>query len=188
MSPFYTPPGNKTKMASLYQVSTLSEFEAVPDYHSNLSSRRSTLVSTMLRDSVRFFIININYFSLKKLIQVEIERRDNPLMESLHARGMELANILSLMTQKPRNGDLRDGVKIPKISHGSIPPGLPRSLHLRCSLRKLVSIYPRFVPAWNLKKEQHQRMGWVGSIKVGNITHLGRRAIVNTEIINTDNF
>ena len=31
-------------------------------------------------------------------------------------------------------------------------------------------------------------MGWVGSIKVGNITHLGRRAIVNTEIINTDNF
>ena len=44
------------------------------------------------------------------------------------------------------------------------------------------------MPAWNLKKEQHQRMGWVGSIKVGNITHLGRRAIVNTEIINTDNF
>ena len=95
-------------MASLYQVSTLSEFEALPDYHSNLSSRRSTLVSTMLRDSVRFFIININYFSLKKLIQVEIERRDNPLMESLHARGMELANNLSLMTQKPRNGDLRE--------------------------------------------------------------------------------
>ena len=44
------------------------------------------------------------------------------------------------------------------------------------------------MPAWNLKKEEHQRMGWVGSIKVGNITHLGRRAIVNTEIINTDNF
>ena len=109
-------------------------------------------------------------------------------MESLHARGMELANILSLMTQKPRNGDLRDGVKIPKISHGSMPPGLPRSLHLRCSLRKLVSIYPRSMPAWDLKKEQHQRMGWVGSIKVGNITHPGRRAIVNTEIINTDNF
>ena len=95
-------------MARLYQVSTLSEFEALPDYHSNLSSRRSTLVSTMLRDSIRFFIININYFSLKKLIQVEIERRDNPLMESLHARGMELANNLSLMTQKPRNGDLRE--------------------------------------------------------------------------------
>ena len=44
------------------------------------------------------------------------------------------------------------------------------------------------MPAWDLKKEKHQRMGWVGSIKVANITHPGRRAIVNTEIINTDNF
>ena len=126
-------------MASLYQVSTLSEFEALPNYHSNLSSRRSTLVSTMLRDSVRFFIISINYFSLKKLIQVEIERRDNPLMESLHARGMELANNLSLMTQKPRNGDLRE-LKYQKFPTEACPPGLPRSLHLCCSLRKLVSI------------------------------------------------
>ena len=123
MSPFYTPPGNKTKMASLYQVSTLSEFEAVPDYHSNLSSRRSTLVSTMLQDSVRFFIININYFSLKKLIQVEIERQNNPLMESLHARGMELANILSLMTQKPRNGDLRE-LKYQKFPPQKLAPSL----------------------------------------------------------------
>ena len=29
-------------------------------------------------------------------------------MESPHPRGMELANILSLMTQKPRNGDFRE--------------------------------------------------------------------------------
>ena len=78
----------------------------MPDYHSNLSSHRSTLVSTMLRESVRFFIINI--FFIKKTFQVEIERRNNPLMENLHLRRMELVNILSLMTQKPRNGDFRE--------------------------------------------------------------------------------
>lgn len=142
----------------------------------------------MLRDSVRFFIININYFSLKKLIQVEIERRDNPLMESLHARGMELANNLSLMTQKPRNGDLRE-LKYQKFPTEACPQAsLEACTFAAHSGNWSVLFYPRSMPAWDLKKEQHQRMGWVGSIKVGKFTHPGRRAIVNTEIINTDNF
>ena len=109
-------------------------------------------------------------------------------MESLHARGMELANNLSLMTQKPRNGDLRE-LKYQKCPTEACPQAsLEACTFAAHSGNWSVLFYPRSMPAWDLKKEQHQRMGWVGSIKVGNFTHPGRRAIVNTEIINTDNF
>ena len=49
-----------------------------------------------------------------------------------------------LKTQKPRKGNFAE---FQKISRWSIPPDSPhRSLHLRCSFRKSVSIYPRSAP------------------------------------------
>ena len=84
----------------------------------NVLSRRSTPVSTVLRESVRFFIINI--FSIKKASKLKSRDEIIRQFSSLHLRRMELANILSHMIQKPRKGDFRE-IKSKKFPGGACP-------------------------------------------------------------------
>ena len=91
-----------------------------------LLRRGSTQVSTIFRKSVRFFIINI-FFNNEKLFP-----------------SWNLANIPSEWLRNQRKGDFKE-LKIQNFP-GEAWPGPSRSLHLRQSFRKSVSIYPRSAP------------------------------------------
>ena len=114
-----------------------------------LTSRGSTLVSTILRKSIRSVTINIFLIIIKKLFKLKsrdenfISRNPPICKASLKENGQH-----SVMTQKPRKGDFRE-LKSTKFQGGSCPSP-PRSLCLHCSFRKLVGIYPRSVPAYGV--------------------------------------
>ena len=83
-------------------------------------------LSTVLRKSVKFFVINIflvKNFKISKLISGKWSEQS--------------VNILSEWLRDPGKGLW--GVKIPKISQGSMPPDLSRS-------SKSVSVYSRSAP------------------------------------------
>ena len=57
------------------------------------------------------------------------------------------------MTRKPMQERGLKGVKNPKTPLGEPATGPSRSLRLRRSFRKSVSIYPRSAPEWGWKKK-----------------------------------
>lgn len=91
-----------------------------------LFRHRSTLVSTILRESVRFSIINI-FLMIKNSFQVEIWPISHLNDSETLGRGLS-------------------GVKIQKISWENLPPDTTRSLCLWRTFGKSISIYPRSVP------------------------------------------
>ena len=120
----------------------------------------STPVSTVLRKSVRFFI---HKYILIKIKLFKVKSGQYPVW----------------MTQKPRKGDFGElkSKKFPKGEHAPDPPSplspSPRSLHLRRSFRKSVSIYPRSAPVWKAvrKRNNWARFNFIYARKIYLCTH-----------------
>ena len=120
----------------------------------------STQVSTVLRKSVRFFI---NKYIVIKIKLSKLRSGQYPVW----------------MTQKPWNpgdfGELKSK-KFPNREHAADPPPPPllsRSLQLRRSFRKSVSIYPRSAPETSFWFPVHSRLlrSWATTNQSARRTH-----------------
>ena len=110
-----------------------------------------TAVSASLRKLVLFFLIKKNLLKLKsgkrfKLFFSISGHQTHYEILSWNITCHCLVLVSLSVTQKPGKEDLRE-LKSQRFP-GGMPPDLPGSLLLRCSFRKLVSIYwyPRSIP------------------------------------------